>query len=534
MSWIGDLVSGLGLTQNLGPTKATLDQVKNAPVGTQSLYEQRARPVTDELEQAFKPLVRGWQPGQAPLTQEQYDRIQSASLDLFDKLGMTSPMGAQPSRVMAASMRKAVRPPPKTYAEAKTPAAQEVEFQHASPHKFTNIDADNPFGKFDESHLLKGEGATVYGPGAAYVSTAEPTHRHYMKQFKEKTPNRVEYDIAKLETDFGPVPNFLKLKGKTISGEDLKSWLEFYSRATVSENLPPKIKAAVEEENRKTLPWLQKFIASGASIEKYKLPSGPYSYRGTIAEDPARTVLYDKPLHEQLPEVQAALARASSRVRKTLGETPAVELVHPTNPWATDVVRFDLEQYFLNRFLSQGNNKKLLDQVERVYNDSNITYVSWPELPAKQKLKYMAELYSPDAPAGKAALRQAAQIDQFVDRYTHNPKLASKLPGLDENLKRLLAEVEIRSATKENSIFAEQGAGEYIKGYRANAKTVQRLRDAGIDLIKYGGSSESPNYVVVNPAAAKIRQRTPSIAATFGTGELARQLYESIYGKEVQ
>lgn len=131
---------------------------------------------------------------------------------------MVNPVGAQATPRMAASMRKAVRPPPKRYAEAKGP---EVEFQHASPHKFTNVDPENPFGKFDEAHLLKGEGATVYGPGAAYVSTAEPTHQHYMKAFGARATLQ---DFV--EDSLGSVPKYLT------------SIIDFTNPQTIQSSLP--------------------------------------------------------------------------------------------------------------------------------------------------------------------------------------------------------------------------------------------------------------------------------------------------------
>ena len=118
-----------------------------------------------------------------------------------------------------------------------------------------------------------------------------------------------------------------------------------------------------------------------------------------------------------------------------------------------------------------------------------------------------------------------------VNRFINNPKIAARLPGLNPKDAEYLQQLQVKRTTPDTSIFVDQAAGDYIKNYRASPKTVQRLRDAGIDLIKYMGSSQSPNYVVLNPAAAKIRTRTPSIAATVGTGEFARQLYESIYGK---
>ena len=434
MSWLKGLTDSLGLTST-GPSAATLEQIKTAPVGTQSLGEQRVSSFDEDLQKAFKPLVRGWQPGQAPLTQEQYDRIQSASLDLFDKLGYTNPMGSQPSRMVAASMRKAVRPPPKSYAEAKTPFATEVSFQHASPHKFSNVDEANPYGKFDEAHLLKGEGQTFYGPGAAYVSTAEPTHRSYMKQFKERSTE------------------------------------------------------------------------------------GPYSYRGSLAEDPARTVLFDKPLTEQTPEVQAALARASSKARKDIVPT-AVE------SWGQQETGELLRKHFYNKIV-EAERAKFGETFDREYAPA--LGKKWADFNTAQQGSWLQQL-KPDWDAQQSALLQ--RVENEVSRWNKNPKIAAKLPGLDPQTSYLLQH-RIDLPNKQTvQTTATDAAGEYIEGYRASPKTVQRLRNAGIDLIKYAGSSDSPNYVVVNPAASKIQSRTPSIAATFGTGELARQLYESIYGKE--
>jgi hypothetical protein len=505
MSWLKGLTDSLGLTST-GPSAATLEQIKTAPVGTQSLYEQRVNSFDDDLAQAFKPLVRGWQPGQAPLTQEQYDRIQSASLDLFDKLGYTNPMGSQPSRMVAASMRKAVRPPPKSYAEAKTPTATEVSFQHASPHKFTNVDEVNPFGQFSEAYLLKGEGATVYGPGAAYVSTAEPTHRHYLKSFK----NNLEPDYLQpqIENALGPIPREIFNKMAFDTPDNIKVSLPQAENALHARNLQserliqnytrrlaqPGLPANQQQKFQEALAYEQNALRETAEnfayLEKLKSfdltqlkgQEGPYSYRGTIAEDPARTVLFDKPLSEQLPEVQAALARSSSQARRTLGKAGA-----------------------------EGKTQLNL-------------------LPAQQQAALIEHF-------NIRGDRSHSAWNKYMQLASSNPQVllreANLSPLAREAVEALIAQ---KKPNQLQDIFANTGppAGDYIKDYRASPKTVQRLRDAGIDLVRYTGDSQSPNYVVVNPAAAKIQSRTPSIAATFGTGELARQLYESIYGKEAQ
>ena len=501
MSWLKGLTDSLGLTST-GPSAATLEQIKTAPVGTQSLGEQRVSAFDEDLQKAFKPLVRGWQPGQAPLTQEQYDRIQSASLDLFDKLGYTNPMGSQPSRMVAASMRKAVRPPPKSYAEAKTPAATEVSFQHASPHKFTNVDEANPFGQFSEAHLLKGEGYTIYGPGAGYVSTAEPTHQHYLNTFRGKNITRDSF--APIEQRFGALPKYLekelvnrpwthpsKLDESLARQESqIDRSLQQYKMLAADPQNTAQQKAAwqeritAKEQELKDLQtadnWLQPIIKTGKSFENLGLDTRAFSYRGSLAEDPARTVLFDKPLSEQLPEVQAALARASSRVRRTLGKAGTEEKTQ------LNLLPAQQQAALIEHFNIRGDR----------------SHSAWN--------KYM---------------QLASSNPQVLLREANLSPLAR------EAVEALIAQ---KKPNQLQDIFANTGppAGDYIKKYRASPKTVQRLRDAGIDLVKYSGGSQSPNYIVVNPAASKIQSRTPSIAATFGTGELARQLYESIYGKE--
>jgi hypothetical protein len=235
--------------------------------------------------------------------------------------------------------------------------------------------------------------------------------------------------------------------------------------------------------------WLQPIIKTGKSFENLGLDTRAYSYRGTIAEDPARTVLFDKPLSEQLPEVRAALARSSSQARKSLGrggrevEARLVDL------------KSDQQKALIEHFNIRGDRSD----------------AAWDKYMQLARSKPQVLLREPNlSPKAREAVEAL-----IAQKNPQHPTTA------------------LRNSKYRQGIFASTGpAGDYIKDYRASPKTVQRLRDAGIDLIKYGGSSESPNYVVVNPAAAKIRQRTPSIAATFGTGELARQLYESIYGKE--
>ena len=565
MSWLKGLTDSLGLTST-GPSAATLEQIKTAPVGTQSLGEQRVSSFDEDLQKAFKPLVRGWQPGQAPLTQEQYDRIQSASLDLFDKLGYTNPMGSQPSRMVAASMRKAVRPPPKSYAEAKTPTATEVSFQHASPHKFTNVDEANPFGQFSEAHLLKGEGATVYGPGAAYVSTAEPTHQHYLNAFRGKNITRDSF--APIEQRFGALPKYLEKElvnrpwthpsklDESLARQEaqIDRSLQQYKMLAADPQNTAQQKAAwqeritAKEQELKDLQtadnWLQPIIKTGKSFENLGLDTRAFSYRGSLAEDPARTVLFDKPLTEQTPEVQAALARASSRARKDV--TPEITSSGSQNFIDTqsglrgiDSPVYRSARAEIERAIVTARPAPSLDKVE---SELKAQYLrNNPEGNWEKESRFTKDFLYNQLVRENPKLIQAAEKEErlrmnLTDFALRNPTWAKKNLPLSDYANNLVNSIKYQP--RRGVAPSTQTAGEYIaeaktpKDYRSRPKTVQRFRDAGIDLIKYSGSSASPNYVVVNPAASKIQSRTPSIAATFGTGELARQLYESIYGKE--
>ena len=437
-------------------------------------------------------------------------------------------------------MRKAVRPPPKSYAEAKTPTATEVSFQHASPHKFTNVDEANPFGQFSEAHLLKGEGQTFYGPGAAYVSTAEPTHRSYMKKFKNHAGNLESVATKQI----GPIPDKIHTYVDFTSVDSVLGSLpaaEYklrFAKQSLEQNIQAaqfrlqsygadpgraaqekRIIAGYEEQLNQVntaIPYLQKLET--VDLIPYKV-EGPYSYRGSLAEDPARTVLFDKPLSEQLPEVEAALARASSRARKDIVPT-AVE------SWGQQETGELLRKHFYNKIV-ETERAKFGETFDREYAPA--LGKKWADFNTAQQGSWLQQL-KPDWDAQQSALLQ--RVENEVSRWNKNPKIAAKLPGLDPYTSYILQYSRDLPIKQTVQTTDTDKAGEYIKDYRASPKTVQRLRDAGIDLVKYSGSSASPNYVVVNPAAAKIQSRTPSIAATFGTGELARQLYESIYGKE--
>lgn len=58
MSWLKGLTESLGLTST-GPSSATLQQIKEAPVGTQSLGEQRLSAFEGELARQLYESIYG-------------------------------------------------------------------------------------------------------------------------------------------------------------------------------------------------------------------------------------------------------------------------------------------------------------------------------------------------------------------------------------------------------------------------------------------------------------------------------------------
>ena len=148
---------------------------------------------------------------------------------------------------------------------------------HGSPHRFQPT-ANNPLGEFDPMKIGTGEGAQAYGAGAAYLAEAPEVAKGYQaKLAAQQNPNVVD-------------ANLQKMYEKT--GDWSKAVDEHMRRIYDTPKAKEKMRESLIKQGAPT-------NVEGGSLYKVDLPD----------EHIAKMLDWDKPLSEQAPEVQAALAK---------------------------------------------------------------------------------------------------------------------------------------------------------------------------------------------------------------------------------
>ena len=149
---------------------------------------------------------------------------------------------------------------------------------HGSPHRFPPT-AKNPLGEFDPMKIGTGEGAQAYGAGAGYLAEAKDTAKGYQPR-----------DIANEE-------GLLKLYNAAEKRGD-------YSAMEVLENAmlhktPNELRGIHGNAGEKVIKQIEKIPRTVGSLYKVDLPD----------EQIAKMLDWDKPLSQQHPDVQAAIAQ---------------------------------------------------------------------------------------------------------------------------------------------------------------------------------------------------------------------------------
>jgi hypothetical protein len=189
-----------------------------------------------------------------------------------------------------------------------------MDVWHGSPH--------GPFGKFDPTKARTGEGNATFGEGA-YLAQARGTGETYRNALSEPE---------------------LFIKGrqiKTASGSDIdtaKAWLQesFESgAANPYDDAMSRILSSPMKDDKGVINALNKLQQKGVEMQK----SG-YLYKVDLPDESIAKMLdYDKPLSQQAPEVQAALADIGITVdKKKLGEFHDALLDALENPNSTTTV----------------------------------------------------------------------------------------------------------------------------------------------------------------------------------------------------
>lgn len=78
----------------------------------------------------------------------------------------------------------------------------ELTTYHGSPHRITNVDADNPLGKFDLSKIGTGEGAQAYGHGIYLAENADVAKNYAPRDFDYEDQLMKLYKRAEAKQDY--------------------------------------------------------------------------------------------------------------------------------------------------------------------------------------------------------------------------------------------------------------------------------------------------------------------------------------------
>lgn len=179
------------------------------------------------------------------------------------------------------------------------PGALAMNAYHGSPHRFPPT-AKNPLGEFDPMKVGTGEGVQAYGTGAAYLAENPEVARQYKEQL---TKGGVMGSNPIIETNAGNI-DIRKATNRTEKlayqafNEGIETgWNKVHWLAENWTKGDDALRASVKKK-------IDELDVAGA-----KLPSGSF-YKVDLPDDRIAKMLdYDKPLSEQHPDVQSALAK---------------------------------------------------------------------------------------------------------------------------------------------------------------------------------------------------------------------------------
>ena len=149
---------------------------------------------------------------------------------------------------------------------------------HGSPHRFPPT-AKNPLGEFDPMKIGTGEGAQAYGVGAGYLAEAKDVAKGYQPR-----------DMANEE-------GLLKLYSAAEKRGDYSA-MEVLENAMLHKS-PNELRGIHGNAGEKVIRQIEKIPRTVGSLYKVDLPD----------EQIAKMLDWDKPLSQQHPDVQAAIAK---------------------------------------------------------------------------------------------------------------------------------------------------------------------------------------------------------------------------------
>jgi len=265
-----------------------------------------------------------------------------------------------------------------------------IRAYHGSPHSFE---------KFDPAKIGTGEGAQAYGHGL-YFAEREGVARSYRDHLANTIDPRdaVNDFIARNRGWLGRNP------GETPEAY-VKAELPFFHDANV----------AALADNPEAIGHIATILSdkgegggiSNAAMRAYKAldkmlppPSKGHMYEVDIHADPARFIDFDKPLSQQTPEVQRALAPYTRAVTEDWKVNPT--LGAPTH--TGQVIAGAPDPVAMSKALAEGGipGIRYLDQGSRSAGQGSSNYVVFPTRKEIIEIlrKYGMAIPSPVAPPG--------------------------------------------------------------------------------------------------------------------------------------
>ena len=263
---------------------------------------------------------------------------------------------------------------------------------HGSPHRFQPT-ANNPLGEFDPTKIGTGEGAQAYGVGAAYLAEAKGLAKNYKDTLAHKGALDLEYESNKL--------------GIPLNREAQREVM----RQSIPDVLPEKAAKSFQNANIEARNFDQNKLAE--LFKAYKESKQGNLYTVDLPDEHIAKMLdWDKPLSEQAPEVQAAIAQLHGK--DALGR--------PTN--APPFNPEDRGQW-LYQALQEGRTQKLTSEALREAGIPGIKYLdaSSRGAPIPNISKYQNKISALEAKvkldpseANKSLLSDAMQELQSMQR----------------------------------------------------------------------------------------------------------------------
>jgi hypothetical protein len=232
--------------------------------------------------------------GSVPMSAEQADRMREASMELHDATMLAGgPMGAEAGTgaVALASRRTPVNLPP--------PSRGLINAAGEAPGFTSYHGSGAKFDRFDDAFIGTGEGAQAYGMGH-YTAGAEPTAETYVQNANWS------YGRQKAQTIYDNLHNQANERGLDNEGwSRLNAQREFWENVVLGRS-PRQL---IEDAKANPDQWGQHYLdyVNTLNPDRFRRVGGNM-YEVNINADPEHYLNWDKPLSEQHPVVQKAMA----------------------------------------------------------------------------------------------------------------------------------------------------------------------------------------------------------------------------------